>query len=88
MLLATLSKSTAWSLFGIGIAGLVVGILATLFLFKFKKRKKIEKESFDLTPGKYKFFRFWQYYGIIILALTGYIMFVIFVPLSLEVILK
>ncbi|ASP28623.1 hypothetical protein SCORR_v1c08510 [Spiroplasma corruscae] len=87
-MLATLSNNTSWILFGFGIAGLLVGILSTVFFLRFRKLKKIQKESFDLTPGKYKIFRFWQYYGIIILALTGYIMFVIFIPISVEQLLK
>ncbi|AKU80160.1 hypothetical protein [Spiroplasma turonicum] len=84
MILAELSKSTSYILLSAGIAGLIVGILATLFFIKFYKIKKLQKKSFDITPGNYKIFRFWQYYGIIILALTGYIMFLVLVPIAIE----
>ncbi|QHX36443.1 hypothetical protein [Spiroplasma sp. BIUS-1] len=83
MLLTGLSNGTFWTLFSFGILGLILGVCSTIFFINFKRRKKLEKDSFKVTTTKFKIFRFWQYYGIFTLAMVGYLMALIFLGICL-----
>ncbi len=73
IILAKLTTNQAWIVLAIGIGLLVLGLLATFFFVWFKRRKKEEKDTFKTLTSKQSFFRFWQYYGIVIVMLVGYV---------------
>ncbi|AGR41902.1 hypothetical protein [Spiroplasma diminutum] len=83
MLLAGLSTGTFYTLLGFGILGLLIGIFSTIFFINFKRAKKVEKDTFRVITTKFKIFRFWQYYGIFILAVVGYLMALVFLGICL-----
>ncbi|AHI52597.1 hypothetical protein [Spiroplasma culicicola] len=83
-----ISKSAYFWMLGIAIALLVLAVAATFFFINFKNAKKMEKDTFKTVTGKFKIFRFWQYYAIIILMLVGYVGTLILLPISIEGLIK
>ncbi|WP_041618788.1 hypothetical protein [Spiroplasma taiwanense] len=84
LILTETTSVSSWLLLTFGILGLLLGIFSTIFFLRFRKKKNFERDSFNVTPGKYKFFRFWQFYEIFTLAAVGYLAALILLPIAIE----
>lgn len=81
-----MSTTMLWILFGLSFVCYLVGGFAVWGYIIFKRRKKMNKDTFgDVRPDKYKIFSFWQHYSFIFLAFACFLGGVILMGVTIPV---